>query len=125
MAKTYQDLVTEAREMLQDSASTSPRYSDSFLLNLMNRGLNDLSRIRPDLTYATFANNDLSVPEIVTDTPGFGQVAWTTDWPYEKWFYNRMVEYLVAVAEITDDEYTVEGRAAMLLQMFRNSNIGI
>lgn len=126
MAKTYQSLVTEAREMLQDSASTSPRYSDAFLLNVLNRGLNDLSKLRPDLTYTAFSANSLEVPEIIeTGPPSAGEVVWTDTWPWEKWFYNRMVEYVVAVAEMTDDEYTVDGRAAILLQMFRNNSVGI
>ncbi|UCD24909.1 MAG: hypothetical protein JSW51_03035 [Gemmatimonadota bacterium] len=126
MAKTYQSLVTEAREMLQDSDSTVPRYSDDFLLNILNRGLNDLSKLRPELTYTAFDANSLEVPEvIITGPPAADEVEWTDTWPWEKWFYNRMVEYVVAVAEMTDDEYTVDGRAAILLQMFRNNSIGI
>lgn len=125
MAKTYQTLVTEARELLQDTGVVSPRYSDATLLNILNRGLHDLSKIRPDLTYTAYSNNSLSVPEIVQSTPGTGQVVWTDTWPWEMWFYNRMVDYLVGVAEITDDEYTVDGRAALLLQQFRNGAIGL
>lgn len=125
MAKTYQSLVTEARELLQDTDTDTQRYTDATLLNILNRGLHDLSRIRPDLTYIVFASNNANVPEIVTSTPGTGQVAWTDTFPWEMWFYNRLVEYVVAVAEVTDDEYTVDGRAALLLQMFRNSSIGL
>lgn len=124
MAKTYQSLVTEAREMLQDTAAPL-RYTDSILLNFLNRGLHDLSRIRPDLTYTAYTANSLEVPEIVESGAGAGQANWTDTWPWEMWFYNRMVEYVVAVAEITDDEYTVDGRAGLLLQMFRNSSIGL
>lgn len=126
MAKTYQTLVTEARELLQDTGSIpQQRYSDATLLSILNRGLNDLSRIRPDLTYTAYANNSLSVPEIVEATPGAGQVAWTDVWPWEMWFYNRVVEYVVALAEVMDDEYTVDGRAALLLQQFRNGSVGL
>lgn len=126
MAKTYQTLVTEARELLQDTGSIpQQRYSDATLLSILNRGLNDLSRIRPDLTYTAYANNSLSVPEIVETAPGAGQVAWTDTWPWEMWFYNRVVEYLVALAEVMDDEYTVDGRAALLLQQFRNGSVGL
>lgn len=125
MAKTYQSLITEARELLQDTDTDTQRYTDATLLNILNRGLHDLSRIRPDLTYTVFASNSANVPEIVTSTPGTGQVAWADTFPWEMWFYNRLVEYVVAVAEVTDDEYTVDGRAALLLQMFRNSSIGL
>lgn len=125
MAKTYQTLVTEARELLQDTDTDQTRYTDSTLLNILNRGLHDLSKIRPDLTYTAYNANSLEVPEVVESGPGAGQVAWTDTWPWEMWFYNRMVEYTVAVAEITDDEYTVEGRAALLIQQFRNGAIGL
>lgn len=125
MAKTYQTLVTEARELLQDTDTDQRRYTDSTLLNILNRGLHDLSRIRPDLTYTAYNANSLEVPEIVESAPGAGQVAWTDTWPWEMWFYNRMVEYVVALAEVTDDEYTVDGRAALMLQQFRNGSIGL
>jgi hypothetical protein len=125
MAKTYQTLVTEARELLQDTDTDQKRYTDATLLNILNRGLHDLSRIRPDLTYTAYSANSLEVPEIVESAPGAGQVAWTDTWPWEMWFYNRMVEYVVALAEVTDDEYTVDGRAALMLQQFRNGSIGL
>lgn len=125
MAKTYQTCVTEARELLQDTDTEQRRYTDAALLNILNRGLNDLSKIRPDLTYTAYSNNSLEVPEIVESGAIAGQVNWTDTWPWEMWFYNRMVEYTVAVAEITDDEYTVDGRAALLLQQFRNGAIGL
>lgn len=125
MAKTYQTLVYEARELLQDTDTDQERYTDSTLLNILNRGLHDLSRVRPDLTYSVYNANSLEVPEIVEATPGAGQVAWTDTWPWEMWFYNRTVEYLVALAEVTDDEYTVDGRAALMLQQFRNGSIGL
>jgi hypothetical protein len=125
MAKTYQTLVYEARELLQDTDTDQQRYLDSTLLNMLNRGLHDLSKIRPDLTYTAYNANSLEVPEIVESAPGAGQVAWTDTWPWEMWFYNRMVEYVVALAEVTDDEYTVDGRAALLLQQFRNGAIGL
>jgi hypothetical protein len=125
MAKTFQTCVTEARELLQDTDTDQTRYTDSTLLNILNRGLHDLSKIRPDLTYLDYANNSLEVPEIVETGAGAGQMDWTDPWPWEMWFYNRMVEYTVAVAEITDDEYTVDGRAALLIQQFRNGAIGL
>ena len=125
MAKTFQSLVTEARELVQDTDTDQQRYADSTMLNILNRGLHDLSKLRPDLTYLSYAANSLEVPEIVESGAGAGQLNWTDTWPWEMWFYNRLVEYVVAVAEITDDEYTVDGRAALLLQMFRNNSIGL
>lgn len=125
MAKTYQTLVAEARQMLQDTDTDQTRYADATLLNILNRGLHDLSRIRPDLTYTVYASNSLNVPEIVETGAVAGQVDWTDTFPWEMWFYNRLIEYLVAVAEISDDEYAVGGRAALMMQLFHNGTIGI
>ena len=125
MAKTYQTLVAEARQMLQDTDTDQTRYADATLLNILNRGLHDLSRIRPDLTYTVYASNSLNVPEIVETGAVAGQVNWTDTFPWEMWFYNRLIEYLVAVAEISDDEYAVGGRAALMMQLFHNGTIGI
>ena len=125
MAKTYQSLITETRTLLQDTDTDQTRYSDTLLLDMLNRGLHDLSRLRPDLTYVVYATNSLNVPEIVESGAGAGQVDWTDPFPWEMWFYNRLVEYVVAVAEISDDEYAVDGRAALMMQLFHNGAIGI
>jgi len=125
VAKTYQSLVSESRVLLQDTDTDQLRYTDAVLLSVLNRGLHDLSRIRPDLTYIAYAGNSLNVPEIVVTGAGAGEVNWTDTFPWEMWFYNRLLEYLVAVAEISDDEYAVDGRAAMMMQLFHNGSIGI
>lgn len=125
MAKTYENLVYESREMLQDTSSNEPRYSDATLLNILNRGLQALSRIRPDITYTLFTGNSLEVPEIVESAPGTGQVIWSDPFGLEMQFYPIMLAYLVGVAEITDDEYAEDGRAALFMQLFHNNAIGI
>jgi hypothetical protein len=111
--------------MLQDTDIDDPRYTDSTMLNILNRGLQDLSRIRPDITYTLFVNNSLEVPEIVETAPGAGQVIWTDPFGLEMQFYPTMLSYIVGVAEITDDEYTEDGRAALFMQAFHNNAIGI
>jgi hypothetical protein len=125
VAKTYQNLIYESRELLQDTALVTPRYSDSTLLNILNRGLQDLSRIRPDIMYDLYANNDLGVVEVVQTGAGAGQVDWTDPWGLEMQYYPTMINYVVGVAEITDDEYTQDGRAALLLQNFRGAALSI
>lgn len=125
MAKTYETLVTESRELLQDTDTDVQRYADSTLLNILNRGLQDLGRIRPDAFYDDFLANSLNVPEIVESGAGAGQVNWTDTFGAEMQFYAPLVGYVTGVAEITDDEYTTDGRAALLLTMFRNNVIGI
>jgi len=125
VAKTYQDVVTEARVLLQDTDDTSYRYSDATLLAMYNRAFQALARIRPDAFYDLYDNNSLEVPEIVESGAGAGQVDWTDNFGIEMQFYNALVHYVTGMAEIVDDEYTVDGRAAMLLGQFKANVIGL
>lgn len=125
MAKTYQDVVTEARVLLQDTDATSYRYSDTVLIAMYNRGLQALARIRPDAFYDLYDNNALGVPELVTGSPGAGQTDWSGAFGLELQFFNPLVHYVVGMAEITDDEYTEDGRAMMLLNQFKANIIGL
>ena len=125
MAKTYQDVVTEARELLLDTDSTSYRYSNTTLIGMYNRGLQSLARIRPDACYDLYDDNSLNVPELVETAPGSGQVIWTANFGLEMQFFNPLVHYVVGMAEIVDDEYTNDGRAAMLLGQFNRNIIGL
>lgn len=125
MAKTYQDVVTEARVLLQDTDSTSYRYSDEKLIAIYNRALTALGRIRPDAFYDLYSNGSLNVPELTDQTPGAGQTSWTDTFGLEQQFFNPLISYIVGIAEIVDDEYSEDGRAAMLLSSFRSEVMGI
>lgn len=125
MAKTYETLVYEARELLKDTDADVRRFPDSTMLNILNRGLHDMARIRPDACYDIYADNSLNVVEVTDAAPGAGQVAWTDTFGLDMMFYSPLVSYLVGVAEVTDDEYTVDGRAALMLSQFRNTVIGL
>lgn len=125
MAKTYQDVVTEARVLLQDTDDDVQRYTDTVLLAIFNRGLQQLVRIRPDACYDLFASNSLNVPEVVASGAGAGQVNLAAAFNLEMQFFTPLVNYIVGVAELVDDEYTEDGRAAMLLSQFKNSVIGL
>ena len=125
MAKTYQNLIAEARELLSDTKASTKRYTDATLLNVLNRGLHDLGKLRPDAFYALFAGNSLNVPEIVESGAGAGQENWDSVISIEMQYYSPLVTYVTAVAEIVDDEYTTDGRAGLLLNQFRLSTIGL
>lgn len=125
MAKTYQDVVTDARVLLQDTDATSYRYSDTTLLAIYNRALQALGRIRPDAFYDMWSGGSLNVPELVESSPGAGQVAWTDNFGLDMMFFSPLVSYLVGVAEIIDDEYSEDGRAALMLQSFKMEVIGL
>jgi hypothetical protein len=126
VAKTYEDLVSEARELLQDTDSTSYRWSNATILNHLNRGLQQLGRIRPDAFYDRYDANSLSIPEIVDDDAAVEPLYdWATTFQIDMMFYTPLVSYVVGSVEVTDDEFTVDGRAMMLLTAFRNSVLGI
>jgi len=124
MAKTYTNLFSEAREFLQDE-DTPYRFSDTRLLNALNRGLNEIARIRPDAFTALYDANNLNIPEIVDDDAAVApQYDWETTFQIDMMFYNPLISYIVGSIEVTDDEFTVDGRALMLLRDFHNTVVG-
>lgn len=117
MAKTYQTAINEAREILQDTDEPY-RYDDSILLNILNRALQELGRIRPDAFWTTFATDDIVVPEVTT-------LDLSTTYPLPMQFYLPVVSFIVAWAEVLDDEFTADGRAGMLLQQFKTQVLAL
>lgn len=111
MAKTYQTALDEAREILQDT-DTPYRYDSTILLNLLNRALQELGRIRPDAFWSTFVTDDIVIPEVTT-------LDLSTAFPLPMQFYLPVVSFIVAWAEVLDDEFTQDGRANMLLTQFK------
>jgi len=114
MAKTYQTALDEAREILQDTDSDDYRYSNTVLLNILNRALQELGRIRPDAFWTTFATDDIVVPEVTT-------LDLSTTFPLPMQFYLPVVSFIVAWAEVLDDEFTTDGRAGMLMAQFKQT----
>ena len=117
MPKTYVNLIDEAREILQDTQEPY-RYSDAILLNVLNRGLQETARIRPDAFWDTFATDDIVVPEITVPTL-------SDTFPLPMQFFLPIVSFVVAWAEVLDDEFTVDGRAATLISQFKQGLIGL
>jgi hypothetical protein len=118
MAKTYQTAIDEAREILQDTDDAGYRYSDTILLNILNRALQELGRIRPDAFWLTFDTDDVVIPEVAT-----GDLTLTFPLPMQ--FYLPVVSFIVAWAEVLDDEFTQDGRAGMLLQQFKTQVLSL
>ena len=125
MAKTYEDILLESRVLLQDTDSDSYRYSNVDLIAILNRGLQVVARVRPDACYDLFTDNSLEVPELVESSPGSGQTIYTANFVLEMQFFTPLVTYVTGLAELVDDEYSVDGRAAMLLSAFKMEVIGI
>jgi hypothetical protein len=118
MARTYQNIIDEARETLQDTDSEGYRYTTAMLLNLLNRGLQELARLRPDAFYDTFVTEDIVVPEIAE--AGLG-----ADFGAPMMFYPAMVYWVIGSAELIEDEFATDGRAVTLLTNFKQMVIGL
>lgn len=122
MAKTYQNVLTEARVLLQDVDETAYRDSDEVLLAKLNRALQEIARLRPDAftdTYSDAAVNSggsLNVPEVVSLTDPVG---------IDLMFYTPLVYFVAASAELKDDEFTNDSRVSVLMSQFRMMLIGL
>lgn len=130
MAKTWADLLNESRVILQDTV-TPYRYSDAVLRAILNRGLQELARLRPDAYWGLFDRDDVVVPEVALldpdppddpqkPLPSEQEVVLVTDpvlLPGQ--FYTALVYWVVGSAELVDDEYTQDSRAAMVLTQFK------
>jgi hypothetical protein len=128
MAKTYQNLIDEARTLLQDTDATDNRYTDSDLLEHLNRGLQEIARIRPDAYWDAFDTDDIVVAEIVTtdsDPDDDTELGLSADFALPMQFYSTLVYFVVASAEIVDDEFTTEGRAMQLMTQFKNQLLAL
>lgn len=118
MAKTYQNAIDEAREILQDTDADGYRFSTATLLNILNRALQELGRIRPDAFWTTFATDDIVVPEVAIGSLG-------TTFPIPMQFFLPVVSFIVAWTEVIDDEFTSDGRAGMLLTQFKTQVVAL
>lgn len=138
MAKTYANAITEARQLLQDT-ETPQRYSDAILLAKLNRAMQELGRLRPDAFFDQFddTTGEIIIPEVVLTDPDpdtdpdtidpteDGQVATSDNFLPPMMFYTPVVYFIVASAEILDDEFTEDGRASMLMAQFKQTIIGL
>lgn len=136
MAKTWQNIIDEARVILQDR--TEPfRYSTGTLTSVLNRGLQELGRIRPDAFYDRFLTDDILVPEVASSDADPDQdpdtvdededsvVALTANFDLPMMYYAPLVFWVAANGELTDDEFTDDGRVAVLIDKFKSMLVGL
>jgi hypothetical protein len=107
MAKTVGDALTEARSILNDTAGV--RYTDGDMIAIFNTAIAQIKLLRPDLFIfgeglPSYTTSDLSEDFPIADT----------------YFYST-VYFLAGTAELRDDEFTVDGRAATLLTAFKQN----
>lgn len=118
---SYQDLILQTRVLLHDRDSSCYRYSDEFLVAVLNRGMNELNRIRPDAFYSLYGQFTDGVPEVTLSiTPGTGEVYWEDDFHPESKFFPALTYYVMAVTSIVDDPTVQSGGTAAGIEFFRN-----
>lgn len=104
MPYTYQEVIDLGRIPLNDVDKT--RYSDVQLLLFANQGMLTLTKRRPDLFIGKFG----SLPN--------GEATLTDPFPIETGYVQVLADYVVARAEMTDDEHANSGRAAAFVNLF-------
>lgn len=111
MNLTIDDAIAEARRMLADSNGTiGYRYDDATLVAALNSALLEARRLRPDLFRAYYGQG---LPQFTT-----ASLASSTALPINEMYMPPIASFMAGWVELTDDEFTVDGRAATLLQRF-------
>lgn len=107
--ETVQDYVSYARELLQDETDSPYRYSDASLVRALSLALPEAKKIRPDLFIG------VTIPAITANN--------STAVPMDEMYRVPLVYYMIAVAQMRDDEEVTDQRAAAFMQMF-NAKFG-
>lgn len=111
MDYTLDQIVADARAILQDQ--DADRYADQRFITAINLALSTMRSARPDIT--SIRNTIQDFPYTTIDL-GMDKVL-----PLSHQFAPAVVSYVAGWVELADDEFTVDGRAAMLLSNFSAS----
>lgn len=134
VTKTIDDVVTEVRQVLNDQL-VPYRYSDNWVLQVLNTALREVYRLRPDAYIGNFTTGVLGSNLVNTYSIADLQVANgvanplppvpATPFPIDdRLFYGPVVFYVIGRIELNDDEFADNNRAMSLLQAFRAQLIG-
>ena len=112
MSRTVGGLVTEARQLLNDTVpiSGAPRFTDAALVAVVNEGVLQVRAKRPD----AFLVFGLRLPTPVYALPGDED----TNLPFADIFYSPLLFYVVGRSELTEDTFADDGRAVTLMSKF-------
>ena len=124
LPKSIDDVLTEARAAINDS--TVPfRFSNTLLLSYLNTALRETYRYRPDAFVGNFTTGLLSTVAVPTYSQVDLGLSPATPLPVDdRLFFNPIVFFVAGRTELSDDEFTDDGRAMSLLQSFRTMLIG-
>lgn len=108
MARTIGQCIADARTILQDRVPTH-RYPEAELYAIFTSAMSDARRLRPDLFLPTLLRPFEAYTEADRDTP----------FPITELYWTAVVNYVVGRAELRDDQYNQDSRAASLLSSFK------
>lgn len=100
---TFQNVIDSARVDLQDSGKT--RYTDAQLLAHANDGVALAFKWRPEFRLGNY-------------TVAIGSYTLSDTVPFPVQYQHLLTYYIISRAEMRDDEYVLDGRAAALLGLF-------
>lgn len=106
MARTYGDLISRVRRILQDDVLVGDdpeyRYSDAELLDSCNDAMGEVRRIRPDL----FINSGFAIPDATSSDNTI---------LLEQQYFMALVYIVSGMTMLRDDEFSLDSRAVNLL----------
>lgn len=112
-AYTMQQVLDLARESLNDDDKV--RYTDVSLLKFANDGLDEIYMLRPDVFIGSFSAAAL--------TDGNQRVV-GDPLPVDGRLRRALADYIIARAELKDDEHVNSGRAVGLMKFFEKRLVG-
>jgi len=121
--KSIDDVFTEVRATVNDTRMPY-RFANTLLLSYYNTALNELYRYRPDL-FSNLTAGVLSASVVptyeITDLAQTPAIVLPVD---ARLCFNPIVYFVAGRLELSDDEFTDDGRTALLLRTFRDMLIG-
>lgn len=110
------EVIRLARDILQDTRVNEYRYTEASLRDIYNLGIREVRRVRPDF-FMLASDGPLPVLTDVSDLD-------TTLVNIPDWSINSLVMFIAGYAELRDDQFTVDARAATLLSQFTVQLVG-
>lgn len=107
MARTVAQIIAAARSILQDEVPPY-RYSDAALAGYVSEAVTETRRVRPDLFLTTLRD---AIPLYTQDNLA-------TEIPLPDEYYSQVVNYVAGRADIREDSFAQDGRAATLITSF-------
>ena len=108
---TGADVLLDVRDLLQDTVADAYRFSDASLLRVLTTALREMRRMRPD---AFFIGGEIKPAPVVT------AASLNEALPVDEQFVTALVYFTVGFAEMREDQFTQDSRAAAMLQQARN-----